>query len=137
MSKSRKPLGNASPLTNSPFADLEALRDQVEGDDTAQAAQAGAEPMDEPVSERTGDFEFRGRLVVRKEKKGRGGKGVTVIEGLQADPNALRALLTKMRKSLGCGGTVEGGNLVLSGAQVNRVATWLREAGARRVIEGN
>ena len=136
MSKSRKPLGNSDPLTNNPFAGLGGLREEVSGEAESPSPDAPPTPSSTPA-ERVGSAALTGKLVVRKEKKGRRGKGVTVIEGVQGRPEAREALLARMRKALGCGGSIEGSNLVLSGAQVGRVATWLRDEGARRVVEGN
>ena len=42
---------------------------------------------------------------VRIEKKGRGGKAVTVIEGLPANESFLKDLSASLKKSAGCGGT--------------------------------
>lgn len=76
-----------------------------------------------------------GKIVLRREKKGRGGKTVTRIEGLPT--TRLTALAAEMKRALGCGAKVEGDALILLGSLVDRAAAWLRDQGAPRVVEGN
>jgi translation initiation factor 1 (eIF-1/SUI1) len=78
---------------------------------------------------------FKGKLVVRRELKGRGGKTVTRISGLPAAQR--EALATQMKKKLGCGAVIEGDDVVLLGDLLERAADWLTERGAPRVIKGN
>lgn len=76
-----------------------------------------------------------GKVVVRRERKGRGGKTVTVVSGLAAD--ALEKTAKRMRKSLGCGSSVEGETIVLQGDQTDRAAAWLEGEGIKRVVRGS
>jgi translation initiation factor 1 len=73
------------------------------------------------------------RAVVRLERKGRGGKEVTVVEKLELSPDALAALLRELKHSLGCGGAVEGGALALQGDLRERVKALLESRGVRKV----
>lgn len=74
------------------------------------------------------------RAVVRLEKKGRGGKQVTVVSHLEGlDAAALEAWCVSLRQGLGCGGAVEDDTLVLQGDQRQRVARWLEGRGVGRV----
>ena len=61
----------------------------------------------------------------RKERKGRGGKTVTVIEGFGVPLDRLAALVKKMKKALGVGAAVEGDNIVLQGDVAERARQWL------------
>jgi translation initiation factor 1 len=76
------------------------------------------------------------RAVVRMERKGRGGKEVTVIEQLELPPRELEAWLKDLRSALGCGGAIEGATLVLQGDQRKRVPYLLTARGARKVVVG-
>ncbi|MCP4196827.1 MAG: translation initiation factor [Proteobacteria bacterium] len=67
------------------------------------------------------------KVVVRTERKGRSGKTVTIVAGLQRSDAELEELAKKMRKRLGCGSTVEGTHIVLQGDLVDRVKHWLGE----------
>ena len=76
------------------------------------------------------------RAVVRMERKGRGGKEVTVVEQLGLKPAELETWLKALKNALGCGGAVEGEALVLQGDQRKRVPEILAARGVRKVISG-
>ena len=109
-------------LTHNPFA---ALRP-----DGAPAPKA-----DEPSPAEQSSASPEGRLVVRREKKGRGGKTVTRISGL--GDQDLTALARDLKRALGCGATVEEGDVLVQGAQVERAAAWLEQRFGRTVVRGN
>jgi translation initiation factor 1 len=73
------------------------------------------------------------RAVVRVEKKGRGGKVVTVVEKLGLAPGALESWLGDLKRAIGCGGAVEGDALVLQGDNRERVGALLEARGVRKV----
>ena len=73
------------------------------------------------------------RAVVRYERKGRGGKEVTVIEQLALDPKARETWLKALKSALGTGGIVEGSNLVIQGDQRERVKAWLEARGVTKI----
>ena len=54
-------------------------------------------------------------VIVRLERKQRGGKSVTVIEGLQIPEKEREALLKQLKTSLGTGGTLRGESLEIQG----------------------
>ena len=76
------------------------------------------------------------RAVVRMERKGRGGKEVTVVEQLGLPAAELEKWLKALKGSLGCGGTVEEDTLVLQGDQRERLPALLEARGVRRVTVG-
>jgi translation initiation factor 1 len=76
------------------------------------------------------------RAVVRLERKGRGGKEATVVEKLDLPPAALAEWADRLKRSLGCGGGVEEGALVVQGDQRDRVVRWLEQRGVEKVIRG-
>ncbi len=73
------------------------------------------------------------RAVVRMERSGRGGKVVTVVEKLGLRPRELEAWLGDLKRSLGCGGVIEGEALVLQGDNRERVGKLLEARGVRKV----
>jgi predicted translation initiation factor SUI1 len=122
-----------SELRNNPFGSLaSALGEVLESAATDATPPAPVERRATPKREG-----LRGKIVVRREKKGRGGRTATLIEGILLEPAALQELTVRLKKSLACGGTLEGTTIVLTGAQTDRVRTWLQEQGAVRVIVGN
>ena len=76
------------------------------------------------------------RAVVRMERKGRGGKEVTVVEQLALPARELELWLKALKNALGCGGVVEDEALVLQGDQRERLPELLEQRGVRKVIRG-
>jgi translation initiation factor 1 len=70
------------------------------------------------------------------ERKGRGGKEVTVVEKLDLRPKVLEAWLSDLKRALGCGGVVEDDALVFQGDQRTRLPALLSQRGVRKVILG-
>lgn len=66
---------------------------------------------------------------VSREKKGRGGKTVTVVRQLALEPSALADLGHHLKTQCGSGGTVAHGVLEIQGDHVERVMQALRERG--------
>lgn len=79
----------------------------------------------------------RGRVDVRRETGGRGGKTVTVVDGFVGiGLPEKEQLAKKMRAACGCGGTVKDGAIEIQGDQRETVARILSEAGFRPVFAG-
>lgn len=77
------------------------------------------------------------RIVLRRERKGRKGKTVTLIEGLGEKGEHLEEMARNLRRDLGCGSHVEEAVVVLQGDQIERAAAWLEKKGFKNVIRGN
>jgi translation initiation factor 1 len=79
----------------------------------------------------------RGRVDIRRETGGRGGKTVTVVDGFVGIGLPEKEQLTKkMRAACGCGGTVKDGAIEIQGDQREKIAAILSEAGFRPVFAG-
>ena len=52
-----------------------------------------------------------GVVRIKRETKGRKGKGVSIVTGLNMDPKALKTLCTELKKKCGCGGAVKEGTI--------------------------
>ncbi len=79
----------------------------------------------------------RGRVDITREKGGRGGKTVTVVDGFVGIGLPEKENLVKqMRASCGCGGTVKDGRIEIQGDQREAVSRILAEAGFRPVFAG-
>ena len=70
-----------------------------------------------------------GVVRVSREKQGRGGKTVTVVRGLMLDAMALIATGKQLRADCGAGGTAKDGVIEVQGDHVERVMSWLAQAG--------
>jgi translation initiation factor 1 len=77
----------------------------------------------------------KGRLVLRREKAGRGGKTVVVVSGF--DPGmgegAIADLAAELRARCGCGGTCRDREIEIQGDHPGRVRALLAEVGFRVV----
>ncbi|MDG1756820.1 MAG: translation initiation factor [Bacteroidia bacterium] len=69
------------------------------------------------------------RLFVRKEKKGRGGKTVTIVEGYQGNPQTLEQLCKKVKQQCGVGGSVQNKTFIIQGDKANQVVKILIKEG--------
>jgi translation initiation factor 1 len=75
----------------------------------------------------------RGDGIVRVSRRtqGRGGRTVTLCEGIDGDAARLAALAKALRTLCGSGGTVKGGAIEIQGDHCERVIDYLRTAGLR------
>ena len=110
---------------HSPFAGLAERLGMPAQPAPAPAAPAAAPPPRGPA-----------RAVVRLARKGRGGKEATVVEKLDLRPAERERWLKELKQALGCGGAVEGDDLVLQGDLRPRVKALLEARGVRKVTVG-
>jgi translation initiation factor 1 len=97
----------------------------------AKASTAGAPPRS------TSTVKNRGRVDIRRETGGRGGKTVTIVDGFVGiGLPEKEQLAKKMRAACGCGGTVKDGAIEIQGDQREKIAAILSEAGFRPVFAG-
>jgi translation initiation factor 1 len=89
-----------------------------------------------PRKEKPGEKDFqvsapraKQRVVVRLDRKGRGGKSVTVIEGLLMPKKEKEALLKQLKTGFGTGGTITDSGLEIRGDLVDAVMEALMEIG--------
>jgi translation initiation factor 1 len=82
-------------------------------------------------SSRTASEPLPSRIVakLRMEKKGRGGKMVTVIDGLPRNDAFLKELAQELKRTCGTGGTVVDGGIELHGDLRDRVRVALGQKG--------
>jgi translation initiation factor 1 len=114
-----------SRLVSSPFAGLAAIRESLPAAEPAGVSPAVAVRTKSPGP---------ARAVVRLEKKGRGGKEATYIEKLELAPKELDVWCKALKQSMGCGGVVEDGAIILQGDLRQRLTPVLTARGVRKVI---
>lgn len=110
-----------------PFAALEALRSSLPpGEVRPKPPEAGSQRTPKPPA----------RAVVRMERKGRGGKEVTVVDKLGLRAAELEAWCRELKQALGCGGAVDGDLIVLQGDLRARVPAVLTAKGVEKITIG-
>lgn len=67
------------------------------------------------------------------ERKGRGGKQVTLVTGFVGDESALSALAKELKTACGVGGSAKDGEIIIQGEHVQRVKELLAKMGYTRV----
>ena len=70
-----------------------------------------------------------GRVSVRVERSGRGGKTVTIAEGPGLAGRPLEPLAREIARGLGTGARAEDATIVVQGDQRERLVTWLHAHG--------
>ncbi len=83
------------------------------------------------------DLSRVGKIVLRVQRKGRGGKTVTLLSCAGLARPHLEFMAREMRKALGCGSRVEEESIVLQGDVQERASNWLSERGAARIVGGS
>ncbi len=74
------------------------------------------------------------RLDIILEKKGRGGKIATIVAGFAMEDDELSALASKMKTSLGTGGSARGGEILIQGDKRDAVLKFLVKQGFKARI---
>jgi translation initiation factor 1 len=75
-------------------------------------------------------------VYVERDRKGRGGKTVTVISGLQHDPATKEKLLKQFKTLCGAGGALKEGNLEIQGDHRDKLIAALQEMGYKAKQKG-
>ncbi|MEZ4432048.1 MAG: translation initiation factor [bacterium] len=92
-------------------------------------------PAPEPAPEPGAGLAALPRIVLRRTRKGHGGRTVTLIEKLEPLPAPEReAIARALRSALGTGARVEGDAIVVQGDVADRLTPWLTARGARKII---
>ena len=80
----------------------------------------------------------KGRVEVRREKAGRGGKTVTTLKDFPSHIplNTLEAMTFELKKKCACGGTLKGRVVELQGDVCDRVSAELKLRGYQAVRAG-
>lgn len=92
-----------------------------------------AVPRKEPVKKTDGQSSppSRQNVIVRLERKGRGGKAVTVVEGLQMRAAEKDALLKQLKSRFGTGGALKDEILEIQGDHRDAILLHLQGLGFR------
>jgi translation initiation factor 1 len=77
------------------------------------------------------------KVIVRLDRKRRGGKSVTVIEGLLMPTKDREALLKRLKAGLGAGGAVRASALEIQGDHCDAIIAALANMGYRPKRSGN
>ena len=71
------------------------------------------------------------KIRVRLDRKGRGGKSVTIVEGLRMSSEDKESLLKQLKTRLGTGGSIKDDILEIQGDHCDAVMASLQQSGYR------
>lgn len=124
--------GTASSLSQNPFGALSAA-----GLPAGTPAPTAAVPAGKPAAKEEPPTKNRGRVEIRRETAGRGGKTVTTVSGFMGIGLPEKEdLAKKIQRACGAGGTVKDGRIEIQGDRRDIAARILEEAGFRAVFAG-
>ena len=128
----------AAPLQHNPFAvlgEVDALKNLIPEPEPVKPVRAPEPSRPAKVPKPSIPKNSRGRLVLRRETKDRGGKVVVVVSGFAELPGANSVMIANLAKELkgklGCGGSFDRQEIVLQGDRCAAVNGLLEELGFR------
>lgn len=77
-----------------------------------------------------------GVVRIQRQTKGRKGKGVCIITGLDLEDTALKLLAAELKKVCGCGGSVKDGNIEIQGDARDKIKAHLEKKGMTVKLAG-
>ena len=93
--------------------------------------------IDTPKAEKsTGPTFADGFLRLKRETKGRNGKGVITIAGIAESEEKLSEIAALLKKKCGCGGAVKDGIIEIQGDKREEMKRILTAAGFKPVVAG-
>lgn len=111
-------------MTSSDWHDaLSALAARLDPDNTSSSTE------EQPASQHTAVQSTPVHIAL--ERKGRGGKTATIIYDLDLDDSDLKNLAADLKRSLGCGGSSRGGEILIQGDRVDDCRKFLIARGFR------
>jgi translation initiation factor 1 len=96
------------------------------------------DPSDE-IKEDPGYAEFNAKekaqmkIYVSRDKKNRGGKQVTLVQGYEGNDKQMHDLLSKLKSLCSAGGSYKDGELIVQGDHVKKVITYFQKQGFKNV----
>ena len=125
--KQENHVGKPSETLANPFAALSSLRDAL------PPGEAHVEDLEESLPTQSSRPRPRPRVILRRQRKGHGGKTVTRVEGLTQPTPQFAA---DLKRELGVGARWDEDALIVQGDQVERL-TQLLEARGYRITVGS
>lgn len=70
-----------------------------------------------------------GIVRIQRQTKGRKGKGVCIVSGLDIEDAALKLLAAELKKVCGCGGSIKDGTIEIQGDARDKIKALLEKKG--------
>ncbi len=89
------------------------------------------EPKSDPM--KADHFVVKSIIRVHLEKKGRGGKPVSIVKGLEMTDTYMKDIAKALKAKCGVGGSQKNGEIILQGDQRDKIIAHLKGLGARDI----
>ena len=73
------------------------------------------------------------KIYISRDKKNRGGKQVTLVEGYEGNDDQMLSLLSKLKSLCSAGGSYKEGELIVQGDHVKKVILYFQKNGFKNV----
>nr|WP_086940113.1 stress response translation initiation inhibitor YciH [Thaumasiovibrio occultus] len=70
-----------------------------------------------------------GIVRIQRQTKGRKGKGVCIVTGLDVSDTELKLVAAELKKVCGCGGSVKDGDIEIQGDKRDQIKAYLEKKG--------
>lgn len=122
-------------LKHNPFADLLKGKERAELPEGPSPEAVRANTEESAALSLSDGLSKLSKVILRRQRKGRGGRTVTLIEGLDGfSKELLTELASEMGKALGTGATQEDLIVVLQGDLRERAKQWLEQRGVQKIV---
>jgi len=78
-------------------------------------------------------FIAKSTIRVHLEKKGRGGKPVSIVKGLEMTNTMMKDIEKKLKSLCGVGGTQKNGEIIIQGDKRDKIVEYLKSRGAKDI----
>ena len=91
------------------------------------------EPKDEVPQNDIKHFVQKSIIRIHLEKKGRGGKAVSIIRGLKMTNTLMKKIEKELKAQCGVGGSQKNGEIIIQGDKREKILEYFKKLGARDV----
>lgn len=106
------------------------------GDLCPECAQAKSECICDQLADEKRLAVLDGIVRIRRETAGRKGKGVTTISGVPLPDTELKAMVKRLKKSCGTGGSLSDGVIEIQGDHRDKIKSMLEKEGFNVKLAG-
>jgi len=89
-----------------------------------------------PEEQKTARPKGDGIVRIQRQTKGRKGKGVCIVTGLDLDDKELKLMAAELKKVCGCGGAVKQGDIEIQGDNRDKIKAHLEKKGLTVKLAG-
>ena len=97
------------------------------------ASLGNPENIPEPTKEYDDPTDYQSVIRIFLEKKGRGGKTVSIIKGLESDNPTLKEISKELKSACGVGGSVKNEEIIIQGNHREKIRGILIKKGFKNV----